>query len=44
MAIVDSIVKTRERLRRAVRRLGHTPVTFDGVAGLLEDPHSVFVA
>jgi DNA-binding response OmpR family regulator len=37
MAIVDSIVKTRERLRRAVRRLGHTPVTFDGVAGLLEE-------
>lgn len=37
VAIVDSTVKTRERVRRAVRRLGHTPVTFGGVSELLRE-------
>jgi len=37
IAIVDSTAKTRERVRRAVRRLGHTPVTFGGVPELLHE-------
>ncbi|RST51127.1 helix-turn-helix domain-containing protein [Variovorax sp. DXTD-1] len=37
IAIVDATAKTRERVRRAVRRLGHTPVTFGDVRELLHE-------
>ncbi|MDR6889729.1 MULTISPECIES: winged helix-turn-helix transcriptional regulator [Variovorax] len=37
IAIVDSAAKTRERLRRAARRLGYLPVTFESTAELLHE-------